>query len=148
MAVTVIADTLGELRNLLRAETAITDLVGQRVYVPKLPRSEMQTEPKKVIVIRPTGGAGGGGAGGGQRGNIKVNTQRFDILCYGETDFEASRVARTVAGFFKYSERVGSSAFLHWVNWAGGFVKGVDPDTEWPFIWTSYTVLSGDEELA
>lgn len=133
-------DVIAELRGIVRGDTDINALTTGDVFAGQLPLKIARTKARKAIVIRADGGPGGAG-------NISVSRQRVATYCYGETHAEAMKVARAVAYLFKYSERIGGSAFVHGINPAGGFIQGIDPSTKWPLIWQTWTALSSDEQI-
>ena len=142
----MILDTIGAVRAWLLGQTAITDLVGQRVFVNAIPRDVIEAEPienpSKMIVVRMAGGAG-------KSDFMDFQPQTMDVLCYGETQLEADKVRREVfAQLFEIDRVRQGDVLIHWANPAGGPVSLVDPDIVWPAISQSYEIATSIKEIA
>jgi len=136
-------DVIGALRDWLAAQTAITDLVGTRIYVNRLPRDVIEGEdtfrPQKMLVIAQSGG-------GGRSDFQPLDSPSVDVICYGESDFEADKIRREVWDAFRLLNRVRQgSVLIHHVNASGGAIPSIDPDIVWPAVAQSYTTLAATE---
>ena len=138
-------DLLGALRTYLLTDSALTALVGTRIYPTRLKRDESDDQPRKAVALRPGGGAPPTFA----RAGSPLEVQRIDCLCYGETEYEADRVRRALRGALRDLGRSAhNNTQLHWALPAGGKATGVDPDTEWPVTWESWQVMADEREVS
>lgn len=132
--------------DVLKADAAITALVGTRVFGMELPRSEASAMPRKAIVIQPSGG---GLLPVGSQSFIEHSDRRFDAFCYGETEFEADTVSLEVYGVLKQLKRtVINTVLIHWINPAGGALPLRDPGTDWPVQFQPYQVFFAERAAA
>lgn len=127
------------LRELVLAETTITALVSDRVYVHRIPRAVIEAQdtfhPAKMVVLRPSGGFG-------KADLLPTDDSLVTVLCYGESDYQAGRVRRAVWQFFVELSRVKASdgTMIHHLNPTSGAVLLVDDQIVWPAVAQSYTV--------
>lgn len=133
----MIPDALPAVRSFLLANTGVAAQVGTRVYAEYLDASQNASMPRKVVVLKSTGGPGG----------IlpAIGRQRVDIRCYGETVYEARKVYRTVYDAMRYSlsrvaqgdtllhQALPESEGLSLIETGGG-------NGDWPFIQSSWLV--------
>ncbi len=141
---TQISDAKGALIAHLKTDSALSALVGTRIYGDELPRTDTDSMPRKAVVLTPSGG----GSPPYAQATLRLEVQRIDVFCYGETLFQANAVRRAVHGALRAMQRVTiSSVLLHWARPAGGSITGRDPVTEWAVIWASWQVMS-DERAA
>jgi hypothetical protein len=128
------------LRTLVLAETTITDLIDDRIYINKIPRADIEAadtlEPPKILVLRM--------AGGGSKADVMPTVDlTVDALCYGETDFEADKLRRAVTQRFTLlSRETHDDVLIHHINPTGGPISSVDPDLVWPAVAQSFTILA------
>ena len=100
--------------------------------------------PRKCIVIEPGGGSQSFGGGYQEYGD-----SRFDVKCYGETPYQAGLVGKAVSRAFKQLRReVHTRLLLHWARRAGGPLSLRDRDTNWPYQFSSFQIMSSEEEIA
>ncbi|MEK7765273.1 MAG: DUF3168 domain-containing protein [bacterium] len=138
----MIADAMGALVALLKADAGLALLVAERVYAGELPRGEVDRMPRKAIVLQPSGGLGPGAD------YLDVGPQRFDLFAYGETPFEADRVRRQAYEVLKRMRRQArANTLLYHVTPAGGLLSLRDPDTDWPVAFQSFSVLYAEVEV-
>jgi len=136
-------DILGTLRSWLAAQSAITDLVNDRLFVNRLPEDVVEREdtfhPSKMIVISASGGQG--------RTDFQaLDAPSINVLCYGETDLEADKVRREVWDAFRKLSRVRHEGVLiHHVNPTGGATFSRDPDIVWPIVRQPFSILAATE---
>lgn len=134
-------DHLAALVDLLAAVTAVSDLVGTRVFGGGLPRDETDSMPRQCIVVKYSGNPGGPGSADFSR----LAEFRVDTLCYGETPWKADQVRRAVHDAMKaISRSVQGSVLFHRANWSGGPIQALDQDTDWPFCFESWDVLAAE----
>lgn len=136
-------DIIGAIRSWLAAQSAISDLVGDRIYVNALPRSIIESQdtfrPQKMIVVQQGGGFG-------RADRQRLDNPSFAVLCYGETDYEADRVRREVWDALTLLDRARQSGVLiHHVNPASGAIVSRDPDIVWPIITQTFSAFAATE---
>lgn len=125
-------DAIGALRGWLSAQSEISTLVSDRVYVNRIPREVIQSQntrhPQKMLVVRQAGGSS-------KQDMLPDQDVTANLLCYGETDFEADRVRREALDLLVHLDReVQDGVLLHHVNPMGGPIPNVDPDIVWPAV--------------
>lgn len=142
---TQITDVKAALIEILKADADTAEEVGTRVFGDELPRGQTASMPRKCIVIRSAGGVIPTWAAF----TLPLEVQRVDLLCYGETQFAADEVRRAAFGAMRAIQRkLSNGVLVHWAQPAGGAAHGRDgPDSDWPFKWNSYQVMS-DERAA
>lgn len=134
-----VPDPTAALVAYLRADTALYALVGARVYGAELPASEASHMPRAAVVVRDAGGMGA-------RSEAPVWTPRVDVWCYGATPLEAKAVHLAVHAALRVLHRqVHAGALLHAASPGSGPHADRDPDTRWPLVWSSWTVIAGEE---
>lgn len=92
--------------------------------------------PRKALVIRP--------AGGPERQDYREFTQqRYDLLCYGETAFEADRVRRTAwPDMQQLTGETLQGVRLYSVMPSGStFFRDLD-NTDWPVFVDTYLITA------
>lgn len=128
----------------LKADPAVSELVGSRVYWPALPRNQNDTEPSPTIVLRPAGGYGLYG-----RGTLALGDTRIDTDCFGATEADSWRVHLNVLAAMKGLKRKTiAGMLLHMATVSAGGVTARDPQTKWPLTIASYTVISSEVPVA
>jgi len=136
----MIRDLLAAMVAHLRAQPGIVALVGDRVFGVELPAGETAHMPRSALVLTPSGGTVTEYARA-----LPLDSLRVDAWCYGVTPHEAQRLRRAVRAALRSMTRVQVGAVLfHWAQPAGGYSTGRDPDTRWPRVWESYTVLASE----
>lgn len=131
------ADPIAALVAYLKADTGVAALLAARVFGGELPPSETEAMPRKALVVRASGGfsltAGS---------YAEHDTQRFDLLAFGETPHEANRVSQAAGLAMKRLRRsVHAAVLLHWAKHAGGAIPGREPGTEWAREFQSWQVM-------
>ena len=135
-----IANRLKAVRSLLLADTATSALVGARVFYPKLPEAEARSMPRAAVVISHRGRGAGPGGGFQQHSRTLVGAS-----CWGATDNEAEQVWRAVEGFFKQLPRtLSGDVYVYSAEPVEGPMLLIDPDTQWPYVFASYSVLASE----
>ena len=126
------------LRNWIADQAEVSELVGTRVFVNRIPRATIEAEdtfhPRKMLVLRQAGGA--------PKADLLVtDDSTITVLCYGESDLEADSVRRAVWEKFVNLSRVRQdTVLLYHVNPAGGAVPLVDPDIVWPGVAQNFSL--------
>lgn len=138
------ADIVTAIVEVLKANAGVAALVGEHVYGGELPADVAKVMPRSVIVVQPSGGVPFAPAS-----TARVESQRLDLISYGATPLEASRL-RSIANrvVLDTRRRVVASVLIHWVQWAGGYLAGRDRDGGWPYAFQSYQTLFASDEVA
>jgi hypothetical protein len=136
-------DIVGAVAELLKSDPVIGPTVEGRVFVGRIPHDVVEAEdtfrPRKMVVVRHAGG-------GEKRDSLRLELQRIDVLCYGETMQDADVVRRAVwSRFVTLSREWVSDVLIHYVNPAGGALASSDPDIVWPIIVQSFIVMAATE---
>ncbi len=131
-------DVMKALRNWIAAQSEVSDLVGTRVFVNRLPRATIEAEdtfhPSKMLVLRQAGGAP-------KADLLCTDDSIITVLCYGESDLEADSVRRAVWEKFVNLSRVRQdTVLLYHINPTGGAVPLVDPDIVWPAVAQNFSL--------
>lgn len=135
-------DIIAALITFLNADDDITALVNERIYAGELPRSETEYMPRKVVVLRYSGGIE-------DNSFVPVARPRVDITSYGESYHEAGKVDRAVYTALKAMDRqTTDTVLLHGVALSGGPIMLKDPQTNWPYQWRSATVTADERNTA
>jgi hypothetical protein len=137
-------DIITAIVDVLKDVSGVADLAGEHVYGDELPAALASAMPEQAaLVIRPSGGASFQPAG-----KVKAETQRFDLVAYGPTPFEADRLRRAGARALMALQRhLEGSVLIHWVQSAGGYLTGRDRDGAWPYAFQSFQTLYATEEV-
>lgn len=141
------ADIIAGLIAVLKADAGVAALAGERIFGEELPEDQAQHMPRPCVVLQPSGGAPGGG------GYMKHTAQRVDALSYGRTRGEASQLRRAVFACLKQLRRVtaetsAGGVLIHWVEDAGGYLTGRDPDADWPIAFQSFQAFYAEDLIA
>lgn len=137
------ADVIAALVALLKADGEVAALADTRVFGTELPPAEARQMPRNAIVIQPSGGvpltAGS---------YAEHDAQRIDLFAFGRTPFEADALRRAASRALRSTRRsVWGSTLIHWIDSAGGFSSGRDPDAAWPRALQSFQVFHALEEV-
>lgn len=133
------------LRTIVLADTNINGLIEDRVFVNAIPEKDIEAadtrQPPKMLVLRMAGGSD-------KADLLPLVDSSIDVLCYGETDFEADEVRRAVTQRFILLEReIHNSVLIHHINLAGGPIPSVEPDLVWPVIAQGFTIKADILEI-
>jgi hypothetical protein len=138
------ADPIAALVALLLADASVAALVGTRGFGGELPAGETGSMPRKAFVLRGSGGVPLTGAS-----FVEHDAQRIDLFAFGETPREAEKVRAACALALRRARRqLVSGVLIHWVNPAGGFSQGREPETEWPRSFQSFQCFHALEAAA
>ena len=132
-------DALTALAHLMRADAAIAAIAPARVFRDELPEGETEaTEIDPAVVVRYSGGPRVGGY-------LPLSRDRLDVKCYGRTPREADDLHRAVHGYLKQLRRTTrDGAVIHSVSPAGGRLSTRDPDTDWPYVFSSWSMRAAE----
>jgi hypothetical protein len=133
----VAADPVGALVAAMLADSDVAAMVTTRGFGGELPPGETAAMPRAAFVIRASGGVpllGGS--------YVEAEAQRVDVYAYGKTQRQASQLADLLGLKLRRIQRkIVSGTLIHWVNSAGGYSSGRDPETDWPRAWRSFQVF-------
>lgn len=130
-------DFMSALRVYLLGSKQVTDLCGTAIFVLSLPSEELKKGAHKCVVLM--------SSGGDFNPRRAITEARVDIVCFGETDFEAAAMERPVAEAMKQLNRVVcANVLLHNATLASGPFQAKDPDTFWPAM-RRQAILRADE---
>jgi hypothetical protein len=131
------ADPIGAVVALLLADSDVAAMVGTRGYGGELPPAETKQMPRTAFVVKASGGAplmAGTFA--------EAEAQRIDVYTYGRTPKQAGDLSNLIALKLRRVQRqISAGTLLHWVNNAGGYSSGREPETDWPRAWRSFQVF-------
>ena len=131
------ADLIGAVVALLKADTATAAQVGVRVFGGELPPAETALMPRKAIVLTPSGGTSLTSGS-----FVEADTQRFDLFAYGATPAEAEALRDTAAlALRRARRRVWAGVLIHWLKPAGGATNARDANAQWPRAFQSFQAL-------
>lgn len=148
-------DPMAALRSLVVDDIGVIALLDEstseiaseaRIYVNRIPEADIEAadtfHPPKMVVLRQSGGSS-------KIDTLPIEDLRINVLCYGESDFEADRVRRGVFKLFTHADRQRfGSVLIHHINAAGGPIPLVDPDIVWPAMSQAYTLQADTEDAA
>ncbi len=133
----VAADPIAAVVAYLLADGDVAAKVVARGYGGELPPAETKLMPRAAFVVKASGGAPLTGAS-----FAEADVQRIDIYAYGRTPNEAGQLSSLIMlKLRRLQRRVVGGVLLHWVNSAGGYTSGREPETEWPRAWRSFQVF-------
>lgn len=137
------ADIIETVVNALKADGNVAALAGDRVFGGELPQDETKHMPRSCIVVQPSGGPSL--ATGSY---LDHDTQRLDLFFYGPTPFEAETLRRVARrALVTIRRQVIAGCLIHWIEPAGGFTAGRDPDAAWPVAFQSYQAFYALQEV-
>lgn len=137
------ADIITAIVSALKADGNVVGLAADRVFGGELPKDETKLMPRNCIVVKPSGGVSIAAGSFSEH-----DTQRFDLFSYGATPFEAEALRRmSRRALANIRRRVIERCLIHWIEPAGGFTAGRDPDAAWPTAFQSYQVFHALQEV-
>lgn len=130
------------LRLYLLADAAVAALVDGRVYVGRMRRTETDNQPRHAVIIRTAGGPG-------VRSYMRFHRQRYDVRCYGSSDALAMDLHQAVFDALKslYRATQGSTVLADALAENVG-LSLVEPETDWPFVLSTWSVGVHEEALS
>lgn len=126
---------------MLKASAAVLALADTRVYGEELPEGEASAEPRAVVLVRRVPGAPRVG------GFLALQEDHFGVWCLGENPYRAMELHLATADALKHARRqVQEDTLLHGFDPLSGPEPGVDPDTQWPYVFSTWRCLAGEEQ--
>ena len=129
----------------LKEPQEIFDLIGDdvtretRVFGFQVPKAEAIKMPRKCIVIRQSG------SGGQNQSFVRFQKTLLDVLCYGETSYEAELLRLEVNRYLKDFRRRTSEGFLlHSFDLVNGPIPLPESQTEWPYVLETWRCLASE----
>ncbi len=130
---------------ILKEPQEIFDLIGDdvtravRVFGFQVPKVEAIKMPRKCIVVRASG------QGGQNQSFVRYQKPLIDVMCYGETSFEAELLRLEVNRFLKDFRRRTSEGFLlHSFDLVNGPIHLPESQTEWPYVLETWRCLASE----
>jgi len=137
------ADIVTAIVDLARASAGIAALVGAHVYGDELPEAAVKQMPRGALVVKPSGGAAFQPAS-----SANAEAQRIDLISFGATPLEADKLRRVAApALLALRRHRQGDVLIHWVQPAGGYLTGRDPDGQWPYAFQSFQTLFSSMEV-
>lgn len=137
------ADLIGAVIALLKADTATAAQVGTRVFGGELPPAETASMPRKAIVLTPSGGTSITGGS-----FVEADTRRIDLTSYGATRREAEQLLSIAETALRQARRaVFGGVLIHWAQSAGGPFGGRESNFAWPQATQSFQIFHSFEEV-
>lgn len=128
----------------LKESTTLSVLLSERIYGGELPPSEVDSMPRKALVVAFSGGFQAFGRGYQQYGDIRIDT-----FLYGETPYEVDRVYFALYPHLKQMRTNRQrDCLLHWAKPSGSPLTLRDPDTDWPMSFLSWQVMVAEVTAA
>ena len=138
-----VTDPLDAVIALLKADTELDNLTSGRIFAAELDGKLSKVMPTAAIVV-----SDGGGTGSYGNAFQRYGDSRYDLRCYGGSPKTAKLVYRTAYPLLKQLEReVHNGCLLHWAKKSGGPMSLRDPDTKWPFIFSSWQILAAETPI-
>lgn len=140
-----VVDYMTGILTYLKADAGVAAQVGTRVYGEEVPDGEVNSMPRKALLVQSTVG------GFPPRGYGQYNRRGIDIRCYGDGYVEAFAVYRAAYEALKYMERNTQGAAMLYKAWEAGSPMALrEPVGEpgWPMYLQSWTVMVADVATA
>lgn len=135
-------DVLLALQTHLLTVSAVTDLVGTRIWGGEIPPKQIKDMPRKAIILRYAGGLE-------EFRTHREQKPRMIVFSYGEGYFQAGQVDRAVADVLIEIRRLDvSDTLIYSVAYAGGPRQMKEPDTGWRYVTRTITVRAGEDSTA
>lgn len=128
-----IPDPIGDIVQLLKADTAVTAIAGSRVFAGGIPQSQQSGMAEATVVVKPAGGPG-------RPKFMLIRRGRIDTVCYGATLHESWQLHLAVREALETLDRPSRSVIEAEILSDGS--NAVDPVEQWPTCYASYSVLS------
>lgn len=136
-----IVPPLEALRAALLADPLVAAVLGDRIYVGRVPGAPAAGElPENPgALLRHAGGLGA-------PRHAALLAVRVDVHAYGPTPYSANLTHYTLHDALRRIERLTiAGTLVHSVLPEGGPVDLVDPTTEWPEVVSSWALLTAEE---
>lgn len=133
-----IPNPLTALRGHLLSDPDVLALAGTRIYAGELPKGEADNMPRYAVVATLAGGSG-------PASDVPVMYVTVDVTCYGATGLQATTLYLAARSALRTLRReMLSDSLLHSAVELSGPLELRDPDTHWPFTWSSWRVVAGE----
>jgi hypothetical protein len=133
-----IANPLTALKSHLLYDGGVSDLVGSRVFAGELPKNEADNMPRYTVVATLAGG-------GGPASDVPLMYVTVDVTCYGATGLQATTLYLAARQALRTLRRTTlSESLLHSAVELAGPLELRDPDTHWPFTWSSWRIIASE----
>ncbi len=135
----MISDIITALIQYFKTFDSITDLVSDRIYGGEFPACEIGNMPRKVLIMRYSGGLLT------FRPN-PLQRQRLDVFSYGETYLESRKVDYAmIEALHNLSRKDFASTFLQSAGY-GGAIQLKEQKTGWNYM-LRVVIIIADERL-
>jgi hypothetical protein len=136
---TAAPDPMDALLTFLLTDTDLAADVGELVFGSKLPPEIVGGMPQRCILLLLAGGSGD------DDGYLRFGRIRFDVRTYGDTD-AAARILHLLAHrvLKNLNRRVSAGVLLHAATRVGGPIADREPNTDWPFVLSTYQLGYGE----
>jgi hypothetical protein len=133
-----IPNPLTAVRTHLLSNPDVLTLAGTRIYAGELPKGEADNMPRCAVVATLAGG-------GGPASDLPIMYVTVDVTCYGATGLQATTLYLAARSALRTLRReMLSDSLLHSAVELSGPLELRDPDTHWPFTWSSWRVVAGE----
>ena len=130
------ADPVSAIRALLLADAGVAGAVSGRVFGGELPAEEARAMPRAALVV-----SASGGVPLAADTYVEHDSLRFDVFAYGATPPEAAALLELASLVLRRARRgVWAGLLVHWVQPAGGYSDGRDPQLAWPRAFRSFQI--------
>lgn len=138
-----LADIVGAIVDVLKANGGIAALAGEHVHGGELPSDLTPLMPRHALLVQPSGGVAFAPAS-----KADLAGQRLDVTAFGPTPKDADDLRGLASkALFAVERQVHAGVLIHWVQSAGGTMAGRDRDTAWPFAFQSVQTLFATDEV-
>jgi|CXWL01.1.fsa_nt_gi hypothetical protein len=131
--------------NVLKTPQEIFDLIGDdvtresRAFGIQVPKAQAIFMPRKCIVVRQSG------QGGQNQSFVRLQKTLLDIICYGETGYEAELLRLEVNRYLKdFRRRMSEGFLLHSFDLVNGPIHLPESQTEWPYVLETWRCLASE----
>ena len=134
-----IPNPIAAIIDFLQADARVTTVMAARVFGAELPPDEVSNMPRECAVIKVSGGPGS------DMGYMKTNRNRYEIRTYGRTPLLAWDAHLAVHDALKQMvPNVTNSTKLNNAIQVQGPMQLRDPDVNWPFVLSSYSISASE----
>ncbi len=131
-------DVITALMTHLATVSAVTDLVGARIWGGEIPPDEIKAMPRKAIILRYAGGLE-------EFRTHREQKPRIIFFAYGEGYLQAGQVDRAVADVLIEINTLDiANTLIYSVAYAGGPRQQKESDTGWRFVTRTATARAGE----
>jgi len=133
-----IQDPIAALITFFESDTAVNTLTSGRIYGAESPFPEADNQARYMLVLRYAPGSI-------PEPDVDLFVPRVDFETYGATPLQAGTLYLALHEALKtLSRKVHNSTLLHGAIRRAGPLQQRDPNTHWPFIWSSWHVWVGE----